>query len=188
MLDLCTGTAGVALDLARSTGARVVGVDLSDKMLRQGQRNVNRAGLTGEVHLLTGRAESLGFGVGRFDAVCFTWLLRYVDDPHATLGETVRVLKPGGTLASLEFGVPEHMVVQKLWSAYTSFALPLATKALSPGWRYVGTFLGPSVSGFYRSYPLRDIRQMWVDSGISNVQVKKLSWGGGVVMWGTKDG
>ena len=90
-------------------------------------------------------------------------------------------------MVSLEFGVPDNLVVRNIWNAYTKVALPLATKALSPGWRYVGDFLGPSITGFYRSHPLHEIKQMWVDSGFRDVQIKKLSWGGGVVMWGTKD-
>ncbi len=110
-----------------------------------------------------------------------------MDDPQATVMEAARVLKPGGTLLSLEFGVPENPVVRNLWNAYTRVGLPLATRMMSPGWRYVGNFLGPSISEFYRAYPIQSLRQMWVDSGISNVQVKKLTLGGGVVMWGTKD-
>ena len=186
VLDVCTGTAGVAVQIAQKSGARVVGVDLTDGMLRRGQRNICRAGLNGKVSLLMGRAENLGFLDESFDAVCHTWLLRYVDDPRATLAELVRVLKPGGSLLSLEFGVPENVVVRKLWSAYTRIALPLATRWVSPGWRFVGDFLGPSIAEFYRSYSEQDIGQMWSDLGISNVQVKSLSLGGGVVMWGTK--
>ncbi len=187
VLDICTGTAGVAVDLCRASGARVVGVDLSDQMLQRGRVNVSKAGLSDSVYLLKGRAERLGFADNCFGAVCFTYLLRYVDDPQATVMEAARVLKPGGTLLSLEFGVPEHPVVRNLWNAYTRVGLPVATRMMSPGWRYVGNFLGPSISAFYRAYPLQSVRQMWVDSGISNVQVKKLTLGAGVVMWGTKD-
>ena len=188
VLDICTGTAGVALRLARTSGARVVGVDLSHEMLRKGQHNVSRAGLTSKIALVTGRAENLGFSSRCFDAVCFTWLLRYVDDPRATLREIVRVLKPGGSLLSLEFAVPENAIVRNLWNAYTRVAMPLATRVMSPGWRNVGSFLGPSISSFYRAYSLQDIRQIWIDLGIPDVQEKRLSLGGGVVMWGTKGG
>ena len=186
VLDICTGTAVVALKIAMRTDARVVGVDISERMLRLGQRNVSKAGLRSNVTLLRGRAENLGFGDESFDAVCFTWLLRYVEDPHATISEAVRVLKPGGSLVSLEFGVPTNFVVRNLWNLYTRLGLRLATRAISSGWRDVGIFLGPSIVAFDRSYSVEDISQIWVDLGISRVQVKRLSMGGGVVMWGTK--
>ena len=186
MLDICTGTAVVALKIAMSSDARVVGVDLSERMLRLGQRNVCKAGLRSNVTLLRGRAENLGFGDESFDAVCYTWLLRYVEDPHATISEAVRVLKSGGSLVSLEFGVPKNVVVRHLWNLYTRLGLPLATGAISPGWRDVGRFLGPSITAFDRSYSVEHITKIWVDLGISQVQVKRLSMGGAVVMWGTK--
>ena len=186
VLDICTGTAVVALKIAMRTDARVVGVDISERMLRLGQRNVSKAGLRSNVTLLRGRAENLGFGDESFDAVCFTWLLRYVEDPHATISEAVRVLKPGGSLVSLEFGVPTNFVVRNLWNLYTRLGLRLATGAISSGWRDLGRFLGPSIAAFDRSYSVEDISQIWVDLGISHVQVKRLSMGGGVVMWGTK--
>ena len=186
VLDICTGTAGVAVNIAGASGARVVGVDLSGGMLRLGQRNVAKAGLDDKIALLLGRAEALAFADGSFDAVCFTYLLRYVDDPRATLGEIVRVLKPGGSLVSLEFGVPRNLVVRNLWNAYTRLIIPLVANAISPGWRRLGAFLSPSILGFYRSYSIEDISRMWVDLGIADVRVKSLSLGGGVVMWGTK--
>ena len=186
VLDICTGTAGVAIKIARTSGAKVVGVDLSQGMLQLGQENVAKTGLKANVALLLGRAEALAFADARFDAVCFTYLLRYVEDPRATLREIVRVLKPGGSLVSLEFAVPENLVVRSLWNVYTRLVLPLATRPISHGWRYVGTFLGPSISGFYRSYSIEDIRSMWADLGISDVRVKRLTLGSGVVMWGTK--
>jgi len=186
VLDLCTGTATVATQIARAFDVRVVGVDLSAEMLIGARRRISARQLDGKVTLLTGRAESLGFADGCFDAVCFTYLLRYVDDPAATFREIVRVLKPGECLISLEFGMPSSIFGRGLWHAYTRAALPLATRVLSPGWRELGTFLGPSISAFCRSYPLEVLRQMWVDQGIADVQLKRLTLGGGVVMWGAR--
>ncbi len=186
VLDICTGTAGVAMNIASDSGAQVVGVDLSRGMLQRGQENVAKNGLKGNVALLLGRAEALPFANSCFDAVCFTYLLRYVDHPHATLSEIVRVLKPGGSLVSLDFGVPENFVVRTLWRIYTGLVLPIATSPISRGWRRLGTFLGPNISEFYRSYSVEDIHRMWVDLGISDARVKRPTLGGGVVMWGTK--
>ncbi len=188
VLDICTGTGAMALSIARRTEADVVGVDLSERMLRKGKQNLGKAGLGDKVTLLRGRAESLAFSNESFDAVCFTWLLRYVEDPTAAIGEAARVLKPGGSLASLEFGVPRNPVARNLWTLYTRLGLPLATWCISPGWRYLGKFLGPSISSFDRSYSEEDIRKVWEDLGISSVQVKRLSLGSGVVTWGVKGG
>ena len=186
VLDICTGTGGVALDIARKSGGEVVGVDLSGNMRWTAQRNIAKAGMAAKVSIVGGRAESLSFKDGCIDGICFTYLLRYVEDPGHTLGEIARVLKPGGTLVSLEFGIPDNILFHSLWNAYTRLGLPVATKILSPGWRYVGSFLGPSISEFYQKHSLSDVRQMWLEAGISNVQVKKLTWGAGIVMWGTK--
>ena len=185
-MDLCTGTAGAAIQMVRTFECRVVGVDLSEEMLRQARRRVRKARLERNITLIAGRAESLAFLDGCFDGVCFTYLFRYVEDPEATLREIVRVLKPGGRLASLEFGLPENIMVRSLWYAYTRGVLPLASGLISRGWREVGAFLGPSISRFYGSYTVEQIQQMWVNLGISDVQVKRLSLSGGVVMWGTK--
>ncbi len=124
MLDLASGTAGVALQLASRTGARVVGVDLTEGMLRQGQANVAGAGLASTIGLVAGKAEQLPFPDASFDALTFTYLLRYVDDPQATLTELARVVKPGATMASLEFCVPPAAFWRASWVLYTRLILP----------------------------------------------------------------
>ncbi len=187
-LDLCTGTAGVAIQTARTNHCRVVGVDLSPKMLSRAQHNLSRFGLTSQVALVMGRAENLAFADDCFDAVCVTFLLRYVDDPESTMREVIRTLKPGGRLVSLEFGVPPNPVARAFWHVYTRGVLPMAGALVSRGWRNVGGFLGPSISGLYRSYAEDDLRTLWLRLGILDVQVKRLSLGGAVVMWGTKSG
>ena len=188
VLDLCTGTAGVAMQTARTHQCRVVGVDLSPKMLSRAQQNLSSAGLAGQVPLVMGRAEDLAFANDCFDAVCVTFLLRYVDDPETTMEEIIRVLKPGGRLVSLEFGVPPNPIARALWNVYTGGVLPIAGALVSPGWRKVGGFLGPSISHLYQSYTEDDLRELWLRSGIPDVRVKRLSLGGAVVMWGNKGG
>ena len=186
VLDVCTGTGLVAAQIAHSTGCSVVGVDLSRGMIEQARHTLNGSGLASSVSLVAGRAESLPFADRSFDAVVFTFLLRYVDDPQETLLELARVLRPGGQIASLEFYVPRGLVTYPLWLLHTRMVLPLGTRLLSPGWREAGSFLGPSISAFYREHTLADLGRMWARVGVGDVQTMVMSLGGAVVMWGRK--
>jgi demethylmenaquinone methyltransferase / 2-methoxy-6-polyprenyl-1,4-benzoquinol methylase len=189
VLDVASGTAGVALGIAARTGATVVGLDLTEGMLRRGQRNVADAGLAGRIRLLAGRAEQLPFGDAAFDALTFTYLLRYVQDPQATLRELARVVKPGGRVASLEFLVPPSPWWRAWWWLYTRLVLP-AGGLLTGGreWYAVGRFLGPNISRHYRQYPVSWTVEAWRGAGFTDVGVRVMSLGGGLVMWGTRAG
>jgi demethylmenaquinone methyltransferase/2-methoxy-6-polyprenyl-1,4-benzoquinol methylase len=183
VLDVATGTAAVAIELARTVPERtVVGVDQSPEMLAAGRARVERAGLGGRIELREGRAESLPFADGEFDALTFTYLLRYVDDPLATMRGLARVVRPGGVVAMLEFDVPRGMW-RPLWELYVRVGLPLAGAIVSPGWREVGGFLGPSIRGFHERVSLGDL---WREAGIADVRARRLSLGGGVVVWGVR--
>jgi demethylmenaquinone methyltransferase/2-methoxy-6-polyprenyl-1,4-benzoquinol methylase len=185
VLDVCTGTGLVAMDLAKRGDVSVVGLDLSDGMLAQARRNVRERGIE-NVTFVQGRAESLAFPDASFDVVIFTYLLRYVEDPQAVLRELTRVLRPGGQIVSLEFHVPPNPLFRALWMAHAYLWMPLATRFLSSGWRAVGSFLGPSIRAFYKQHTLEDVREMWMNAGVKEAHVKLLSLGGAVVMWGTK--
>ena len=187
VLDVCTGTGLVALRIAADTGCRVVGVDLSQRMIDQGRSAVERSGLWSSVSLVTGRAERLPFADDSFDAVVFTFLLRYVEDPQSTLRELARVLRPGGRMASLEFYVPRGPLLHPLWLLYSRLVLPLGGWLLSPGWRRACSFLGPSISAFYREHPLEELNRIWARAGIGLVGTSVLSLGGAVVTWGQKE-
>ena len=186
VLDVATGTAGVAIELARLTGARVVGIDQSPEMVRWGREAIRRAGLDDRIRLVLGQAERLPFPDGSFDHLTFTYLLRYVDDPAATLRELARVVRPGGIVACLEFSVPLNPLWRAAWFAYTRTALPLAGLLASREWYRTGRFLGPSISRFYRRYPLERQASMWSEAGLERVRYRTMSLGGGIVMWGEK--
>lgn len=187
VLDVASGTAGVALQLAERTGAQVVGVDLTEQMLRQGQRNVAAAGREDRIGLAVGRAEQLPFADATFEALTFTYLLRYVADPQATLTELARVVKPGGRAASLEFLAPRSPLWRPLWWLYTRLVLPAGGLVTGgPAWFGVGRFLGPSISRHYQRYPVSWTVRAWQRAGFTDVGVKVMSLGGGLVMWGTR--
>ena len=187
VLDVATGTAGVAIQVASRTGAEVVGADLTLDMLRQGQRRVAASGLTARIQLTAGRAEQLPFPDGAFDALSFTYLLRYVDDPAATLRELARVVKPGGAVASLDFLAPPGRFWRAWWWVYTRSVLP-AAGLITGGrpWYRVGRFLGPNISAHYRKFPVPSIVEAWKKAGFDDVRVRPMSLGGGLVMSGTR--
>ncbi len=178
VLDVATGTGLVARELVRQKGCGVVGIDQSPEMLAAARERTR--GL--DVRLLEGRAEKLPFADAQFDALTFTYLLRYVDDPTATMQELARVVRPGGTIAMLEFGLPAG-VWRPLWEVWVRAGLPLAGRLISPGWHEVGVFLGPSIRSFWsRHDPVALFRR----AGVDGVQVRRLSLGGGVVVWGRR--
>jgi demethylmenaquinone methyltransferase/2-methoxy-6-polyprenyl-1,4-benzoquinol methylase len=186
VLDVATGTAGVALMLSRRTDAEVTGVDLTEQMLRRGRARVAGAGVR-RVHLAVARAEQLPFADATFDALTFTYLLRYVADPSTTLRELARVVRPGGTVASLEFAVPPPPVWLPAWRLYTRVMLP-AVGFLTGGheWARVGRFLGPSIEAHYRRYPVERHVAMWEEAGLEDVRARTMSLGGGLVMCGRR--
>ena len=188
VLDVCTGTGLVAIDIADGLGCRVVGLDLSRGMIEQARRNVASKGADSSVPLVQGCAERLPFADGSFDAVVFTFLLRYVESPESTLGELARVLRPGGQMASLEFFVPPNPMMRALWLVHTRLAMPVVSRLMPGGWNEVGAFLGPSISDFCRRYSRRDLSGIWAHAGIDEVQTRLLSFGGAVVTWGRKGG
>jgi len=186
VLDVCTGTAGVALEIADHHDGRIVGIDVSHSMLQAGLSAIEKRNLDGKIQLTQGRAEHLPFPDETFDAVVFTYLLRYVQDADATIRELSRVLKPGGELLSLEFGIPKALWVRALWEIYNRVVMPVMTIPVSRGWHRMGCFLGPSISGFCHRYPVERIAAIWRDNGIPLVETKPLLKGAAIVMWGTK--
>ena len=179
VLDVATGTGLVAAELIRR-GFEVTGVDQSAEMLGIARR---RFGV--EVELAEASADSLPFANDTFDHLTFTYLLRYVDDPGATLAELARVVRAGGTVASLEFGVPGGLT-RPLWELYVGGVLPLAGRVLRQGWREVGDFLGGSIRSYWAEYPIARQLELWHAAGFRGLEVRRLSLGGGVVIWGTR--
>ncbi len=183
VLDVATGTGLVARELARSGRAvSVVGLDPSEGMLGQGLGRTDG----GSIAFVLGRAEMLPFPDATFDALTVTYLLRYVDDPAATLGELARVVSPGGVIASLEFGVPPNPFWRACWWAYTRSVMPAAGSLVSWEWYRVGRFLGPSIEAFWARHPLEEQLAMWRSTGIAPVRWRRLSLGGGIVIWGVR--
>jgi demethylmenaquinone methyltransferase/2-methoxy-6-polyprenyl-1,4-benzoquinol methylase len=179
VLDVATGTGLVAAELVRR-GFRVTGVDQSPEMLASARRRFGP-----RVELVEASAEALPFDDASFDHLTVTYLLRYVEDPAATLVELARAVRPGGVVASLEFGVPGGLA-RPAWEAYVRAGLPLAGRVLRNGWSEVGDFLGDSIRVYWEAYPLERQLELWDAAGIRDVAVRCMSLGGGVVLWGRR--
>jgi demethylmenaquinone methyltransferase/2-methoxy-6-polyprenyl-1,4-benzoquinol methylase len=186
VLDVATGTGLVARGLARRN-VRVVGLDQSPPMLSRGVEAARRSGMDPRrLRFVLGQAQALPFADAAFDAVTFTYLLRYVDDPAATVAELVRVLRPGGVMAALEFHVPAEPWARAGWHAYTRGVMPAVGWVVSPAWYRTGRFLGGSITDFYERFPLAVQVRWWQEAGMRRVRTKLLSNGAAVVTWAVK--
>ena len=184
ILDVATGTGMVAFGLA-ARGAEVVGLDQSEAMLAGARAKLAaRPEFDGRLEFVPGQAERLPFTDGEFDALTFTYLLRYVDDVGATMTELARVVRPGGRIGMLEFGVPRRFVLRALWRVHTRVGLPLIGRLLSPAWLQVGRFLGPNIEQFHAAEP--DLPGRWREAGIDEVHARWMSFGAGLVMSGVR--
>jgi len=176
VLDVAAGTGSITR-LLQVHGANVVSLDQSSAMLRIAVAR----GATGVV----AAGEHLPFSDEAFDAVTFGYLLRYVDNVERALAELVRVVRPGGAVGMVEFGRPRGMA-GSMWNLYTRFVLPAAGKLIAPGWRDVGTFLGPSIEEFAHRWPLNRLVEAWQAVGLADTRIREMSLGGGLVMTARK--
>jgi demethylmenaquinone methyltransferase/2-methoxy-6-polyprenyl-1,4-benzoquinol methylase len=176
VLDVATGTGLVARALA-ARGYRVTGIDASERMLRSGEAAGPR---------VVALAESLPFGDAGFAALTFTYLLRYVDDPAATMKELARVVTPGGVVASLEFHVPGARWARSAWRPYTRHVMPLVGSIVSPAWGSTGRFLSRSIEEHWRVHPLQEQLNWWGAAGIGIIHTRTMSNGAAIVTWGLK--
>jgi demethylmenaquinone methyltransferase/2-methoxy-6-polyprenyl-1,4-benzoquinol methylase len=186
LLDVATGTGMVAVALAQRSACQVVALDQSQAMLSAARLRVERdPRLAAQISLVHGEAERLPFGDAEFDGLTFTYLLRYVDDRAATMRELARVVKPGGRIGMVEFGVPGVAPLRALWRVHTRVGLPLLGRLVSTAWLSVGRFLGPSIEELHTLEP--NLVGLWEAAGIGNVRLRRMSFGAGIVMCGVRN-
>src|SRR3989442_11074737 len=142
----------------------------------------------GHMPLVRGRPERLPFPDESFDPLTFPYLLRSADTPAAVMRELARVVRPGGRIAALDFGVPPNPLVRALWRFYTRMGLPLIGRAISERWASVGAFLRGSIERFNAAHSQADVERYWRDAGFIDVQIERMSFGAGVIVTGVKDG
>jgi demethylmenaquinone methyltransferase / 2-methoxy-6-polyprenyl-1,4-benzoquinol methylase len=186
VLDVATGTGAIARALVRRYGCRVVGVDQSPQMLEGARERIERAGLADRIELRLGSAEELDLEEGSFDALTAGYLLRYVDDPLQTMRDLLRLVRPGGPFALLDFSVPPNVAARAAWHLYTGVGLPVLGRLVSPGWAEVGRYLRPSITAFDEAHPPAELRELLIEAGAANVNTRLMSLGGGLVAWGVR--
>jgi demethylmenaquinone methyltransferase/2-methoxy-6-polyprenyl-1,4-benzoquinol methylase len=186
VLDVAAGTQLVSRALAAGRNVHVVALDQSEPMLRAGREPNRLAGLHDRIRPVLGQAERLPFGDGSFDAVSFTYLLRYVDDPAATVRELARVLRAGGSIAMLEFSVPEAPLARLGWWVQTRVVMRLLGTAVSPAWARTTAFLGTDISRFVARHPVEEWVRWFQAAGIRHVRTRSFLFGSAVVLSGVK--
>lgn len=172
VLDVAAGTGSIT-KLLQARGHQVTAVDLTPEMLlhHPGPQRV------------LARGERLPFPERTFDALTFGYLLRYVDQPLGCLEELSRVVKAGGIIGMVEFGLPSGFW-RMPWRFYSGVLLPFAGRLIGRGWGQVGSFLRPSIETFHHENPR--LEAIWHKAGLVKVRTQRLSLGGGLVMWGQK--
>jgi len=172
LLDVCTGTADVALE-AGDGAARVLGVDFAGSMLQIGLQKVRAAGRASRITLVQGDAMRLPAADGTADAATVAFGIRNVQDPAVGCAELARVLRPGGRLAILEFGMPRIPGISRLYLWYFSRVLPLVGRMIS-GHTGAYTYLPASVGTFP---PPADFVKILQRAGFSQVDAVPMTFG-----------
>ena len=175
VLDLCTGTADLAITSATSSpaAAAVVGVDFAGQMLRLGQAKIVRRGLAPRIRLVQGDAMRIPLASGSVDAATVAFGIRNVERPDTAFADVFRVLRPGGRFAILEFGVPRLPGVRQAYLAYFRHVLPKVGSLVS-GHSSAYAYLPASVGTF----PQPDqVMASLTATGFSQVRADSLSLG-----------
>ena len=186
VLDVATGTGAIARALVRRYGCtrrrrRPVAADA------RGRARAHRQGGPDRPHRAAARQRrAIDFEEGSFDALTTGYLLRYLDDPLATMTALLRLVRPGAPFALLDFAVPPNPAARGLWNLYTGVGLPVLGRLVSPGWGDVGRYLRPSITQFGEAYPPDALRDLLVEAGGAHVHTHLLSLGGGIVAWGVR--
>jgi demethylmenaquinone methyltransferase/2-methoxy-6-polyprenyl-1,4-benzoquinol methylase len=175
VLDLCTGTADLALAAraASPPASRVVGIDFSHEMLRVGYAKIQRAALGASVALVRGDAMRIPVADRSVDAVTIAFGIRNVEQPEVVCRDVHRVLNPGGRVAILEFAIPTIPLVRAAYLGYFRHILPRIGRIIS-GHQAAYEYLPASVSAFA---PPDDFVKILRQSGFTDIRAVPLTVG-----------
>ena len=182
ILDVCTGTGDLALAYDRAAAGRVpvVGADFCHEMLVRATRNAERRGAAGRVRFVEADAQRLPFPDDHFHITCVAFGLRNVTDTDRGIAEMVRVTKPGGRVAILEFSRPRGWFFGRMYRFYFRRLLPLVGGLVSrdrdDAYRYLPESVmefpdGEALADRLRRHGLRDVRWHPLTFGIATLYV-----------------
>lgn len=131
ILDIATGTGDLAIQMAQTNATRIVGLDLSEGMLKVGRRKISDKNLDSRIEMIQGDSENLPFEDNSFDAITVAFGVRNFENLDKGLEEIYRVLKPGGIFVVLETSVPTKFPYKQGYRLYSNFILPVIGKIFS---------------------------------------------------------
>jgi len=131
ILDAATGTGALAIDLAKQSSAKIIGIDISEQMLAIGKEKINHLELDDIITMQLDDAEALSFESNTFDAISIGFGVRNFDNLNQGLSELYRVLKPGGQLVILETAVPKYFPLKQGYYLYSHWIIPILGKIFS---------------------------------------------------------
>lgn len=183
ILDLATGTADLAIELAKSNPqAHIIGVDFSEKMLEMGKAKITKQRLENQIELRWGDAANLPFEDNTFDTVTVAFGVRNFENMEQGLSEIRRVLKPNGLVFILEFSMPEKFPIKHAYRLYFKHILPKIGKWVSKD-ANAYSYLPESVERF----PVpSDFLRMLSNNGLIDSSAQHLGWGIATLYWATK--
>ena len=173
ILDVATGTGDVAIALASLNPEKIVGIDISDKMLDIARKKVTEKGLQKTISFKQSDAERIPFSDGSFDAVTVAFGVRNYEDLPKGLSEMKRVLCPGGTMMILEFSHPATEPFNQFYRFYSRFVIPFIGKLISShseAYRYLPESAAAFPSG-------DDFLNILTELGLMNSHQQTLSFG-----------
>jgi demethylmenaquinone methyltransferase/2-methoxy-6-polyprenyl-1,4-benzoquinol methylase len=148
ILDLCTGTGDLALAFARRASCPIVAADFCSEMLTIGRQKAVRAGVANRITFVEADAQQLPFPDGQFQPVAIAFGLRNVSNTDQGLREMVRVCRPGGRVAILEFSMPRGRPFRQVYGWYFRHVLPRIGQALTRNESSAYKYLPESVNEF----------------------------------------
>ncbi len=183
VLDVCTGTADVAIQFARSSrDAEIIGIDFSDAMLERGKQKVAAAGLSERIELRQMDAMMIQLPEASFDAVAVAFGLRNLPDWRRGIFEMARMTKPAGRLLILEFVPPDSSFFGRLYAWYLAHIMP-AIGGIISGYRPSYTYLHSSITAFLEPEKIIAIMK---EAGLPDAKAERLTGGIAYIFHGTK--
>ncbi len=183
-LDIATGTGDIAIEIVKrhSPGVKVVGVDLSEKMIELGKEKVIEAGYSERIELSTGNINSLNFKDNHFDAAIIAFGIRNIQDYKQGIKEMARVVKNGGEIVILEFTSLQHRFFKRPYRFYITKVLPFISSIISRK-RSAYQYLSDSVINFP---PPEELKKIMQEAGLREVKYHTLTFGVTTVHTGIK--